>query len=279
MFCTNCGAEITEGTLFCTNCGTSLASSAAATTAAGSGAYDQTLGASLEAAVQANRDTIDSIEARAQAQVDAAFQDFPPIEAAEPQPGEPYGANQTPAGSPEQTAQAVQAQRSPEAVPVPAPVPIYQRDASPNAHYSSQRSYGDSAYGQYAGQPGYQQGQPYQQPSFNQPGAQASAQAQQTWYPQSATHRAYAMVLYMAGLIGIIIALCVRDKNDAFITHHLNAALVIFIGGIVGGMLSIIGIGLLILLYLFVMTILGMVNAYNGETKELPLIGKIHIIS
>lgn len=280
MFCTNCGAQIADGTVFCTNCGTSLASSASATAAAGSGAYDQKLGASLEAAVQANKDAIDSIEARAQAQVDAAFQDFPPIEEDEPQPIDPYDPTLE---YDQQAAQAtqVQAQAQPgptaAAVPIPAPVPVYQQDAysSPNAHYSSQRSYGDNVYGQNTGQQNYQQaGQQYQQPSYGQP----SPQTQQSWAPHSETSRAFAMVLYISGIIGIIIGLCVRDNSDAFITHHLNAVVVICIGSIIGTMLSFVGIGFLILIYLFVMTIMGMVSAYNGDMKELPLIGQIHII-
>lgn len=32
------------------------------------------------------------------------------------------------------------------------------------------------------------------------------------------------------------------------------------------------------LIYLFVMAIVGIVSAYNGDMKELPLIGKIHIV-
>ena len=275
MFCTNCGTEIPDGTVFCTNCGTSLASSAANTAASSGGAYDTNLGASLQAAVQANQDAIDSIEARAQAQVDAAFQDFPSLEDDAPEPPAAYDPSE--AGV-DQSAQAqAQAQSAPATVPMPAPVgvPVYQQDAytSPNAHYSSQRSYDDNVYGQNGAQ------QPYQQPSYGNASSQPTGQPQQTWYPQPATSRAFAMVLYIAGLIGLIIALCVRDKNDAFITHHLNAVTVIFIGSIIGTMLTIIGIGFLILLYLFVMTILGMVYAYNGDMKELPLIGKIHIIS
>ena len=86
------------------------------------------------------------------------------------------------------------------------------------------------------------------------------------------------MVLYISGLIGMIIGLCVRDKNDEFLTHHLNNVVVIFIGGIIGSMLTLFLVGFLVLLYLLVMTIMGMVSAYNGDTRELPLISKIKII-
>ena len=139
---------------------------------------------------------------------------------------------------------------------------------SPNAHFSSQRSYNESAYGQDTGQPGYRP------PAYGQgPGAQARV------FPQPATQRAFAMVLYISGLIGIIIALCVRDKNDAFITHHLNNCVVITIGAFVSALLSVVIIGFFLGIYLIVMTIMGIVSAYNGNTEELPLIGKIHIVS
>ena len=86
------------------------------------------------------------------------------------------------------------------------------------------------------------------------------------------------MVLYISGLIGMIIGLCVRDKNDEFLTYHLNNVVVIFLGSIIGTMLSVFMVGFLVLLYLFVMMIMGMVSAYNGDMRELPLISKIQII-
>ena len=261
MICANCGQKMPEGTAFCTNCGTALTTAAEPV---GKG-----LGASLEAAVLANQDAIDTIEARAQAQVDEAFHDFPPIEPVQGDTPEPPAAY-----DPGQAAEQAQtrATAQPQATAVPVGVPFYQQDASANAHYSSQRTYDANAYGQNTGQPRYQQ--EYQQPSYGQP----YQQPQQEWYPQPTTSRALAMVLYIAGIVGLIIGLCVRDKSDPFIAHHLNNVVVIFIGSIVGGMLAIIGIGLLILLYLLIMTIMGMVSAYNGDMKELPLIGKIHLI-
>ena len=280
MFCTNCGKEMPEGTAFCTNCGTSLVSAPTPAEAFG----EQGIGTSLEAAVQANQDAIDSIEARAQAQVDEAFKDFAPIEdetSEHPAAYEPDQATgqfdtadqtQPQPGASEQAQPQSAATNQTQAVPVPVAAPFYQQDASPNAHYSSQRSYDSNVYGQNTGQAAY--GQAYQQPSYGQ----AGQQAQQTWYPQPATSRALAMVLYISGLIGMIIGLCVRDKSDPFMTHHLNNVVVIFIGSIISGFLLMIGIGFLLLLYLFVMTIMGMINAYNGEIKELPLIGKIQII-
>ena len=86
------------------------------------------------------------------------------------------------------------------------------------------------------------------------------------------------MTLYVGNLLGLIFALCVRDKDNAFISHHLNNVVVIIIGAFIGGVLSIVVIGFILLIYLLVMSIMGIVSAYRGDMKELPLIGKIHII-
>ena len=86
------------------------------------------------------------------------------------------------------------------------------------------------------------------------------------------------MVLYVSGLLGIIFALIVRDENDEFITHHLNNNVVLLIGFLISAFLSIVLIGGLLAIYLIVMMIMGIISAYNGDMKELPLIGKIRII-
>ena len=359
MICANCGFEVADDASFCTNCGTALSATSAADDVPDIFQKTQPstaeLGASLEAAVQANKETIDSIEARAQAQVDAAFSDFPPADGSIPQEGSAdvvsdeqaatpatgaaagaaaagAAAADTAAGAAAAGAAAAGAAAADTAAGVAAGVasavagaatqanqggqfsqatqpeppfgfgpnqagqpqaqpgafgsnaPFYQQGVSPNAHYSSQRSYDGNAYGQNTHQPnaGYQQPfynqqgpQQYQQPPYGQP---AGASAQPAWVPTTTTTRAFAMVLYIAGLIGLIIALCVRDRNDPFITHHLNNVVVILIGTIIGVMLSVVLIGVFINIYLLVMTIMGMVSAYNGNMDELPLIGKIHII-
>ena len=120
---------------------------------------------------------------------------------------------------------------------------------------------------------GYQQSQGY---GAAQPAT--PPMTQQEWAPQTATNRAFAMTLYVASLLGVIFALCVRDKDNAFITHHLNNAVVILIGSMIGAILSIVLVGFVLLIYLLIMVIMGIVSAYNGDTKELPLVGKIHIV-
>ena len=72
-------------------------------------------------------------------------------------------------------------------------------------------------------------------------------------------------------------------KDDAFARFHANQGLVLFLVGIVLGIIGIIpfvgpiiaGIGGIVT---FVFAILGIINALKGEMKPLPLIGGIEII-
>lgn len=265
----------------------------AASSAAGELApeYEQMV-ESLEAAVQANEETIRPIAEHAEAeavaraqgeqvaqQAQAAQQVQAAQQAQVAQQAQAAGAGAAgaaaavgAAGAAVAGAQAPQASQAPEppqgAQPAGYTMPFYQQGASPNAHYSSQRSYEQDAYGQNTGQPG-QPGQAWQQ---------AQQAARQVWPPQSATKRAFMMTLYVSGLIGLIICLVVRDQDDEFITHHLNNNVVLCIGFIISALTSMIFIGMILGIYLLVMVIMGMVSAYNGDMSELPLIGKIHII-
>lgn len=56
-----------------------------------------------------------------------------------------------------------------------------------------------------------------------------------------------------------------------------NAVSIVFmfipvVGKIIGGLVSLVGVGC------FVLAIIGIVNVANGETKELPIVGKFHIL-
>lgn len=126
----------------------------------------------------------------------------------------------------------------------------------------------------------------YQQEFYNQKQEkQAESGQQQPSYqpaeprvfPQPATKRALAMCLY-AGLLPLIFGFAVRDKDDEFITFHLNQALVVTLGAIISALLSAVFIGVLLGIFIFVMAIMGMISAYNGDQKELPLIGKIKLV-
>lgn len=73
--------------------------------------------------------------------------------------------------------------------------------------------------------------------------------------------------------VGLIIALCVGDKEGA--KFHLNQALVIMIFSLFG---VIPCIGWIWLIFMLVCWIMGLIAAINQEENEVPLIGKIRIL-
>lgn len=93
-----------------------------------------------------------------------------------------------------------------------------------------------------------------------------------------------SIVAYIT-FIGWIVAYCAGDKEGA--KFHLNQSLIIWLGVLCIAVLSlplafIPIIGWLAIwageIYLFVMWIIGLINAINQEEKELPLIGAIKIL-
>ena len=300
MLCTNCGQEIIDGAAFCTNCGTAVSAAETVEKADNQAVEAEVVVSSeevvedvdvVEATIEDVDVDLDSDDAAEVAEDADAYvtevanavtggiapeyeQMVESLEAAVQANEEAAGAAAAvgAAGAAVAGAQASQASQAPEppqgAQPAGYTMPFYQQGASPNAHYSSQRSYEQNAYGQNTGEPG-QPGQAWQQ---------AQQAARQVWPPQSATKRAFMMTLYVSGLIGLIICLLVRDQDDEFITHHLNNNVVLCIGFIISALTSMIFIGMILGIYLLVMVIMGIVSAYNGDMNELPLIGKIHIV-
>ena len=80
------------------------------------------------------------------------------------------------------------------------------------------------------------------------------------------------------GLLPLIFALVVCDKSDPFIRHHLNQALVLFIGSIIAMVTAFFIIGGILAIVILVFTIMATIDAYNGIIKPLPLIGSIEIV-
>lgn len=101
--------------------------------------------------------------------------------------------------------------------------------------------------------------------------------------------RTIGIVSYLTW-IGWIVAIICGDRNDGFVRHHLNQALVLNIISAVCGVLArilgaipvirllsgvvfgIIGIVMLVL------AIMGIISAANDDTKPLPVVGGIRII-
>ena len=88
-------------------------------------------------------------------------------------------------------------------------------------------------------------------------------------------NKLYSILAYIAPLwiIGLIAA-----KDDPDVKFHVNQGIVLTIGWVIAGFLTIIFIGLILYIPLAIFAIMGIINANKGEQKELPLIGKIKII-
>lgn len=74
--------------------------------------------------------------------------------------------------------------------------------------------------------------------------------------------------------VGFIVAMCAGDREGA--KFHLNQALVYHIFCLLS---AVPVVGFLWGIFMLVCFILGLVWASQGEEKELPLIGKIHILN
>lgn len=91
-------------------------------------------------------------------------------------------------------------------------------------------------------------------------------------------NKTMAMLAYLV----FFIPLLTDSKDSPFAKFHANQSLLIFMAGFA---LSLISMGLITLIItipgsfaLFIFWIMGIMSASNGEMKEVPLIGKIHIL-
>jgi uncharacterized membrane protein len=83
--------------------------------------------------------------------------------------------------------------------------------------------------------------------------------------------------------IGFIIAICIGDRSDRYVAHHLNQALVINIASVLGGVLGVIPLvgnlaASIVSVVVLVFWIMGIYRAATGSTEPLPFIGDIHLI-
>jgi uncharacterized membrane protein len=74
-------------------------------------------------------------------------------------------------------------------------------------------------------------------------------------------------------------------KNSQFAMFHANQGLLVLLAGVivsvVGSIIPLLGWFLILpfgSIFVFVLWIMGIINAAKGEMKELPLIGGIHIL-
>lgn len=87
---------------------------------------------------------------------------------------------------------------------------------------------------------------------------------------------AMAIVAYIIFFVPLLVA---DSKNDPFVKYHVKQGLVLFISAVavwfIWQVIPIFGliIGPILNIAIFVLLILGIINAANGVEKPLPLIG------
>ena len=89
-----------------------------------------------------------------------------------------------------------------------------------------------------------------------------------------------SIVAYLSW-IGLLIAFVAGDREGA--KFHLNQSLVIWLAGIVLGVVMIVPVlgwlvGLVGGIFLFICWIIGLVSAIQGQEKEIPLLGKVQLL-
>ena len=89
----------------------------------------------------------------------------------------------------------------------------------------------------------------------------------------------FAVLAYLFGIIGFLIVVLAK-KDNRFALYHAKQVLVLIISGFIVGVVGIIPIiGWFIVLplgclLLFILGIMGIINAATGVEKPLPIIGK-----
>lgn len=91
-------------------------------------------------------------------------------------------------------------------------------------------------------------------------------------------HKLWAIIGYIIPFLFFVPLVLDETKGNAFARFHANQQLLLLIVWIIGWVLMFVFIGLLVYLFALVLMIVGVVNAVNGKTKKLPLIGGITLI-
>lgn len=80
----------------------------------------------------------------------------------------------------------------------------------------------------------------------------------------------------------LIIVPAIAGRKDPFVAFHLNQGLILLIANIIFGCLSFLpGLtvaGDLLNCAVLILALAGFISALHGKAKELPIIGKIHIL-
>ncbi len=116
------------------------------------------------------------------------------------------------------------------------------------------------------------------------PGAKTPSESDHTamFDPEDVKRTRLLAALCYVSLLFVIIGLLV-EPNSKFIRYHINQSFVLYIFGILGGVVAIIPfigwiVAAVVSVMLIVFMIMGIVRACKGEAKDLPLVGKYTIV-
>jgi uncharacterized membrane protein len=259
--CTKCGAQVQDDSVFCPICGAAQQTSQAMPGA------------------QQGAETISGYQQPGAAQ--PGYQQQPGAQPGYQQPGAQPGYQQQPGAQPgyQQPGAAQPGYQQPGAQPgyqQPGVQPEYQQQ--PGAQPGYQQPGGQPGYQQQPGaQPGYQQ-QPGYQPNYADPVADWQA------------NKLYGILSYIGFLV--LVTVFAAPKQSRYSRYHANQGLVLFIAevavyivlGIItaifassyflfGGLVVISILQFVFGVIFLILSILGILNAYNGKQVPLPVIG------
>ncbi|MBL1409992.1 DUF4870 domain-containing protein [Sphingobacterium faecale] len=92
--------------------------------------------------------------------------------------------------------------------------------------------------------------------------------------------KSIAIISYIT-LIGLIVAFVMnKDKNNSFAKFHIRQNLGLLVIGLVSGVFRYIPvagaiIGMVVGIALLILWIMGLISAFNGSQKELPVVGHL----
>ncbi|HUI08592.1 MAG TPA: DUF4870 domain-containing protein [Verrucomicrobiae bacterium] len=99
------------------------------------------------------------------------------------------------------------------------------------------------------------------------------------------SNKALAIVGYIIPILFFLPLVIESSKNSPFAKFHANQQLILLIVGfalqIAGGLIPVIGWHVILpvgWVFVFVCVIMGVINAVNGQMKQLPLIGGFTIL-
>ena len=120
--------------------------------------------------------------------------------------------------------------------------------------------------------------QPNPAPQPEAPASSAAADHTAEFDAKDIADNKVMAVLAYIGILVLIPLLVSPAKDSPFVRYHVNFGLILWIGGMISSLLSVLCVGVITGIICLVLAIMGIVNAANGTAKDLPIIGKIRLL-